>query len=411
MGKHTLKDLTVLFLILFIIAIFLDYSNAVSSIFTRNAAKTGATRNVLFTFCEQCASALFSGRNIHESSQDINVPVDPPETGALPPQGSTEWFIVKAQRFYAEKNYRDAIAYGESAIRLLSSRSAPASKLCPVHELLASACEAEDDYHAALLQYRYLTAIDSSNTSYVARAHHMEKKIDSRYISEAGKYMDDARRAFNARKYAQAFDLSQSAIELYKKAIATEANIASALAFQSDCCMELKDYNNALYKIREAIATDSTNGSFVMKMHRIPIPSNTGSAAAAVSLTGRAASSGIHSSSDVYKKMLSQYFDNPCTGPECSPSCPSQSQVYVSPACNSSLPGSTMVNAFQKSGTKPSFSQNDYLIQQLESERKATQARNECLMQQMEQNRQAAQARNELLIRSFSGSSLSSRKP
>lgn len=410
MGKHTLKDLTVLFLILFIIAIFLDYSNAVSSLFTRDPMKTGSTKNVLCAFWEQCTSTFFHGRTLHESSQDIKVPVDPPETGVLPPQGSTEWFIVKAQRFYAVKNYRDAIAYAEAARRLLSSKPAPASKLCPVHELLASAYEAEDDYQAALLQYRYLMAIDSSNTSYVARAHHMEKKIDSRYISEAGKCMDDARHAFNARKYAQAFDSAQSAIEIYKKAIATEANIASALAFQSDCCKELKDNDNALYKIREAIATDSTNGSFVMKMHRIPIPSNRGSAAA-VSSTGRAAGSGIPSSSDDYKKMLSQYFENHCTCPDCSASCPSQPQVYVSPACSSSLPGSTMVNAFQKNGTKPSFSQNDYLMQQLEKERKATQARNECLMQQMEQNRQAAQARNELLIRSFSGSSPSGRKP
>jgi len=53
----------------------------------------------------------------------------------------------------------------------------------------------------------------------------------------------------------------------------------------------------------------------------------------------------------------------------------------------------------------------DYLMQQLERERKGTQARNECLMQQMEENRQATQARNELLIRSFSASSPSGRKP
>jgi len=399
MGKNTLKDLTVLFLILFITAIFLDYSTQVSSVLTRTGGKAGAAGNELFASWERFYSNLLSAlsqRQVQDKKTER-----PAESS--PAQGSLEWFVAMGQRYYAERNYRDAITYGETALQIMASRPVPSSRRAQVHELLASAYEAEKDYQAALLQYRYLTELDGENSNYIARSEDLRKKIDSEYISEGHRYMNDARKSFDEHKYVQAFDFAQSAAELYKKAASAGAFTSAALALQSDCCRELKDYDSAICKLKEAISADDRDGSLAVRLKKIPVPPLRASAVSSSPETEgeQIIRQALRGQSAEYRQILLNYMNNHCTCPDCSNSFSEYSRGQVKPDSGTSFKTFSSPGPSAKYGTNQSYS-NDSIIRQMEHERQQTQARNEYLMQQMEQQRQAAQARNESLIRSLS---------
>jgi tetratricopeptide (TPR) repeat protein len=399
MSRNTLKDLTVLFLILFIIAIFLDYSTQVSSVLTRTGGKAGAAGNELFASWERFYSNLLSAMSPRQASnKKTEQPADP-----SPAQGSLEWFVAMGQRYYAERNYRDAITYGETALQIMASRTAPSSKRAQVHELLASAYEAEKDYQAALLQYRYLTEIDDKNSSYIAHTEDIRKKIDGDYISEGHRHMSDARKSFDEHKYVQAFDFAQAAAELYEKAASAGAFTSAALALQSDCCRELKDYDSAICKMKEAISADDRDGSLAVRLKKIPVPPRRDAAVTSPSETEgeQIIRQALRGQSAEYRQFLLNYMKNPCTCPDCSNSFSGYSRGQTQHDSSASF--KTFGGPGHSTGFATSQSYgNDSIIRQMEKERQQTQTGNEYLMQQMEQQRQATQARNENLIRSLS---------